>query len=223
MARADLNIGQEAILWGRYEEAARRLQKARTYGIEHGHPRIYHDVDALQARLHWCRGEWNGLAPRLKALLDTEAISPVARLETEVILILVESAQAGRTDIATSLAEIVEHGLERGALECATWAAGAMVRHWLQHGQHEAALAAGQAPMVIVRRKQVWLLAAELAPHWVEARCRAGQVADAEQCVAAFADGLGDVDAANGTGGAGPVAGGPHPRDRRPGGCGRSL
>lgn len=195
IARADLNIGNEALTWGYYEEAARRLERARSYATRQGHPRIEHDVQAIQTHLRWFTGEWSGLAETIEELLGLQDISIDARTEAMLVGLLLKAVQGGRVDFHGAVDAVVQPALRRGELEIAAWAAGSLARQLLGDDQVQAAVACSEMVASIVLKKGIWLLASELAAPWVEALARDGQLHRAQEWMAAYEVGAGGLEA----------------------------
>ena len=79
--RGHVNVGEMAVLWGRYDEAGRLLTKTLELAETHEYIRVRDAAWATWAHLAWLTGAWDGLDGMAAALADDEDILKRARLE----------------------------------------------------------------------------------------------------------------------------------------------
>ncbi|WP_141726410.1 ATP-binding protein, partial [Actinacidiphila rubida] len=78
-ARGFANLGEAAMLWGRYGDARRHLDAAAELAARHQHLRLHALVGATLAHLDWLTGRWPGPARWADSALD--AGEPVLRAD----------------------------------------------------------------------------------------------------------------------------------------------
>ena len=193
--RGHLNIGEAAMLWGRYAEADRRLAKARHLAETHGHLRLRDKALVMQAHLGWSTGAWKGLGKRAEGLAMNEDIPPLPRLKAGLVRGLLHTAAAAHASAEGCLTHVMTEARGHGSVEDFMEAAGALARLRLADGRYREALEVTDEPAGIVARKQVWLWAADIAPARVGALLAAGRDAEAATLVTAFARGIRGRDA----------------------------
>ena len=192
--RGHLNVGEAAMLWGRYAEAERRLGWARELAEAHGHLPYRETARVMCAHLDWSRGDWSGLAAAATDLAEGQAIPPLTRLKAELVRGLVEAATGGAAD-GECLARLITQARRHGSVEDFMEASGGLARLRLADGNWREALAVTDEPDRIVARKGVWLWATEFGPARVSALLAAGRDREAAGLVTAFARGLRGRDA----------------------------
>ncbi|MBM9506182.1 helix-turn-helix transcriptional regulator [Actinacidiphila acididurans] len=195
ITRANLNIGDMAMVWGRYAVAARRLDRALALADRRRYRRYQSAALVTRAHLDWFTGAWDGLAERAAALADSEDILALARLESLLITGLLQAAAGAYAPAAERLRLVLDEEMRSGALADSMEPAAALSRLVLAGGRVEEALEITEEPAAVIARKRTWIWAAELGPARVAALAAAGRVDEAGKLTAAFARGLRGRDA----------------------------
>ncbi|MFE4922850.1 AAA family ATPase [Streptomyces sp. NPDC056661] len=188
--RAELNIGDAAIRWGRYAEARRRLTSAVDVAGRHAYQLLADLAGVTLLHLDYLTGTWQGLAERAGQWSDV-AEEPLCRLQALLVVAQVKLATAGADEEVEDLLRTVrEEGERRGAVGLWLEPAAAQARLRLAAGDTEEALALTEDPIRLVMRKSIWFWATDVAPVRVAALTAAGRHTEAEHLVTAFDDGL---------------------------------
>jgi DNA-binding CsgD family transcriptional regulator/tetratricopeptide (TPR) repeat protein len=195
ITRANLNIGDMAMLWGRYDEARRRLEKALALAERHQYLRYQSAAQVTRAHLDWLTGAWDGLAERAAALASPEDILPLARLESLLVTGLLQAAAGAHAQAAERLQQVLGEEVRSGALADSMEPAAALSRLSLAGGHTAEALEVTREPFGIVARKGTWVWASDLGPARVAALAASGHIDEAGKLIAAFARGLRGCDA----------------------------
>jgi DNA-binding CsgD family transcriptional regulator/tetratricopeptide (TPR) repeat protein len=185
VTRANLNLGDLAMRWGRYDEARLRLQQASESAERYQYLRYRDVIAATELHLDWFTGAWDGLAERAAAhgsdMQFVTALEPV--LVTGLLLAVNgESDRAGE-----QFRRVLEESQQHGAIECVMEPAAALARLHLAEDRVDEALRVTDEPIRILTHKHIWLWATELAPPRVGALAAVGDLAGAAAVVAAFA------------------------------------
>jgi hypothetical protein len=196
IARGNVNIGQAAVIWGSYAEAARRQVIALELTGDDRHPRLRRAVLAAHVRLDWLAGRWTGLAERIARLCDLGEDRPADHLDvTEIVDARLAAATGTRDDVEQRLATIRDSARARALLDVWLEAAAALAHVRWAAGRVDGLLDATDDPVWTVSTKGIWVWATDLAPARVAALTAAGRVDEAARFVAAFARGLRGRDA----------------------------
>ncbi len=195
VTRADGNVGEMAIVWGRYGVAGERLTLAAERAGAYGYSLLHGHALALQAHLDWLTGAWPGLSSRAAALSEDDRLRPADRLQAVLVAGLLEAAAGDRGRAEDHLRQVQGETLRCGAVEYAMEPAAALARLALADGESETALKVTEEPAAIIARKGTWIWAAELAPARVEALAAAGRDEEAGAFVRRFTRGLRGRDA----------------------------
>jgi DNA-binding NarL/FixJ family response regulator len=188
--RAELNIGDEAIRWGLYAEARRRLTNAVDVATRHGYQLLTDLAYVTLLHLDSLTGEWQGLAERASQWLGA-AEEPLCRLEALLVTAQVKLATTGAdAEVEALLRTVREEGEQRGLLGMWLEPAAAQARLRLAAGDTDEALALTEVPIRLIMRKGIWFWASDVAPVRVAALSAAGRHTQAERLVAALAAGL---------------------------------
>lgn len=193
--RANLNLGDLAILWGRYDEADRRLSTALIISERYQYLRYWSMTVVNLVRLDWYRGAWDGLAARADELADDEGVSPLGRVEIRLVVGLLCAAMDGNARASEKLWSAHADAQRLGVVLPSMTVAGGLARILIGSGDEAAALAVTDEPMAVVAHKGVWIWATDLVPARLAALLWAGRVGEAGELVAAFARGLRGRDA----------------------------
>lgn len=186
--RAHANIGETALLWGRYAEARRRLEHSAALAEQHAYPRLRVEVMVALARLDWLTGKWDGLAERAEDLTAGEDVPVAQGLSAVLVGTLLHAAQ-GEANV-TRLAQAIKNSSGCGSVSSLIESAAELARLEQAAGNVPAALAITEDPLDIVVRKRTWLWAAELVPVRVAALVAARRVGEAVELTGAFAAGI---------------------------------
>jgi DNA-binding CsgD family transcriptional regulator len=191
-----LNVGQYAITWGRFTEAAVRLQRAADVATAIEFHRLLAATDVAGALLDWHRGHWSGLRERLSAVVDADDVRALTRTEARLIRGLLDLAEGNRGAAEDDLRAVLDHAARLGFAEPGTTlAAAALGRLHLADGEAVRALQVTQPMLEMIERKDVWLWAGDIAPVHCSALVAVGDVDGAERVARCFAAGLGELDA----------------------------
>ncbi|WP_063762369.1 helix-turn-helix transcriptional regulator [Streptomyces sp. NRRL F-5123] len=195
IARANVNIGDMAMLWGRYAVAAQRLDTALALADRRRYRRYASVAVVTRTHLDWLTGAWDGLAERAAALAGSEDILPLARLELLLVVGQLQAAAGAYGPAAEQLRPVLEGEVGSGALADSMEPAAALARLALAAGRIEEALEITEEPAALIARKRTWVWASDLGPARVAALTAAGRVEEAAKLTAAFARGLRGRDA----------------------------
>jgi DNA-binding CsgD family transcriptional regulator/tetratricopeptide (TPR) repeat protein len=189
-ARGELNLGDAALRWGRYDEARRRLTSAAEIAGRHGYQVVRAAALVTLLRLDYLAGAWPGLAERAQEWANA-AEEPVGRLEALLVgAQLKVSTAGGDTDGEDTLRAVQEECVRRGIIAQWLESAAARAQLRLSTGDVAGALAVTEDGMRLVTDKGIWLWATQIAPVRVAALTRAGRAAEAERLVSEFEDGV---------------------------------
>lgn len=196
LARFLFNVGQIAIVWGRYGEAHSRLTAAAELGESTGYRRLLSTVRVPFAYLDWCTGEW--------AALDATAAAPAtdqdtnlysARLARQIHAVLA-LAVGDRGAARRSLRKVVDELAEDGLCEPeAGLSAAALARLHVSDSDWDEALEVTGRVVELIERKDVWLWATDILPPHLDALVGSGRFDRAGQLLRRYADGIGGRDA----------------------------
>jgi DNA-binding CsgD family transcriptional regulator len=187
--RAHGNIGQAAVLWGRYAEARRRLDQARDLSEAHGHLLYREEALAICAHLDWFHGAWDGLAVKAGQISANEALPPLTRLKAELVCGQLEAATRGAMS-GKLLERVITRARRYGSMEDFMEASGTLARLHVTDGRWHEALAVTAEPAEIVSRKGIWLWATAFAPARMSALLAEAHAGEAADLMTAFAHGL---------------------------------
>jgi DNA-binding CsgD family transcriptional regulator len=190
LIRTHLNLGNAAILWGRYEDARQRLSAGLALVDAGSFPRLDGKIRMSLAEHAWLTGNWAGLEQQVEEFLDAEDVEPIQTLGATCL--------AGRLHSAIGPLRRAEEHLERalaqarqlGAAEEALEPAAALGRLWLVEGRVAEVLRLTEEPIEPIVSKGIWIFATNIAPVRVEALLAAGKFADAAALVTAYEQGL---------------------------------
>lgn len=194
---AHWNIGEMAMVWGRYREARRRLEQAMEFAKVFEQRTTGSNSIAALTHLDWFTGRWDGLATRADALASQENLELEARLRASLVRGLLHRAQGSRIQGQELLAWVLREVRNADAVDCLYVAepAAALARCKLDAGDPGEALEVIGEAMSIVALKRTWVWAADLVPARVEALIAAGQLGEAAELVRVFGRGLRGRDA----------------------------
>lgn len=184
------NIGEEATRWGLYDEARKRLAKARTLAERHQFLDYLDSIASSQAHLDWFTGAWAGLAEQAARLADDDSTVRLKdRCEAALVAGLLEVA-AGDRDTAKERLRFAGRD-DQQRVE----AAAALAQLWLRDGDVDEALHLTDQPALIDVGGGLWSRAVEFGPARTATLVAAGRRGQAAKVVNTFAEALGDRDA----------------------------
>jgi DNA-binding CsgD family transcriptional regulator/tetratricopeptide (TPR) repeat protein len=185
-----LNVGDLAMMWGRYPEAERRL--ALAMNLAQAHDFMYYREMILSTRFHldWFAGAWDGLAERACGLADNDQVFPGARAECALVDGLLQAAMGARAPAERRFRSALAERLRQGEMAYAMEPAAALTRMLLAEGRIQDALHASGQAVAIVARKKTWVWGADIIPARVAALAAAGRTSEAAELAASFARGL---------------------------------
>jgi DNA-binding CsgD family transcriptional regulator len=184
-ARGFANLGEAAVLWGRYGEARRWLNAAAALADEHEHLRLRDLVRAALAHLDWLTGHWPAEIERWPPDLDAE--EPALQADELLLSGLLDAARGDHRRAQERVRAAVRVGRPRGPADGFRDPSTALARLAGAAGRPTEVLAATDAAWRLVEDKQLWLWAAEIAPLRVRALLDDGRAAEAARAAEAFA------------------------------------
>ncbi|MBM7773180.1 DNA-binding CsgD family transcriptional regulator [Actinokineospora baliensis] len=190
IARAHSNLGDSLTIIGRFDAARHHLRFGTRAAEESGALYVLSTARSTAIRLDWFTGSWDGLAARAESLLvEYRELVAVA---TELNLVLGQLALT-RGEWAAAATHLTDTGIRtpRNAITpIALGGSAGLIRLALRDDDPVLAVLEADAGMALLRRKDVWAWAGELAPAAVDAYLAAGRVHDAEDVVRWLAEGL---------------------------------
>jgi DNA-binding CsgD family transcriptional regulator len=202
IARSHLNFGDQALRWGRYREAAWRLDRAagmamsqERRGVHHEYSGLHKEAMVIRMYLDWRTGSWGDLAGRATALAGEQDLRDLTRLEALLLAGLLDATVGQRDQAEQRMSLVLAEMSQRAEMECTVEAAAGLARLWLADGRAQEAVAATEGPASALTGQGIWVWAADLAPARVAALASVGRVGEAADLVAAFARGLGKCNA----------------------------
>ena len=190
IARAHCNLGDSLTMTGRFDAAGEYLRFGVKAAEDSGALYVLSTARSTRIRLDWFTGAWDGLAERARSLLaEYRELTAIA---TELNLVLGQVALVrGEWDAAR--AHLLETGVRtpRDAItHIALGGSAGLIRLALRDDDVVLAVVEADAGVALLRRKEVWAWAGELAPAAVDAYLAAGRVLDAEDLVRSATEGL---------------------------------
>ncbi|MER5432007.1 AAA family ATPase [Streptomyces sp. NPDC002588] len=196
LARFLFNMGQIAILWGRYGEARARLTAAAELAEATGYRRLLSTVRVPFTYLDWCTGRWAGLDATVAALAaDRNTSLYSSRLATQIHAVLalaVGDRAAARRGLRKVVDELAEDGLCEPEVGLSAAALGRL--HAADADWDEAQHVTGRV-LELIERKGVWLWATDVLPPHLDALVGSGRLDEAGRLLRRYADGIDGRDA----------------------------
>ncbi|MFJ4849283.1 helix-turn-helix transcriptional regulator [Streptomyces sp. NPDC088733] len=184
------NVGEEAMRWGRYDEARSRLAVASAIAERHEFLEYLASIASSRAHLDWFTGAWEGLADRAARLVDDDdGVRLKDRCEASLVAGLMQIAAGDRAAAEERLRFAGRDDQQR--IEATTALAGL----YLRDGDAGEALRLTDEVAEVAVGSGIWTRAAEFAPVRVAALVAAGRPGDAADLVGAFERALGGKDA----------------------------
>ncbi|MGW0432219.1 AAA family ATPase [Micromonospora sp. NPDC003197] len=185
-----LNVGDAAMRWGRYADSRRWLTNGHRLAVEYEQFKIRDLIDSTQLHVDWFTGSWEGLAERAAALANKADFHPVSRVEPIMISGLLRMAAGDLVQAAREIELAVAGARDAGAWDTVAEAVATLVQIRLRAGRLDEALDISRDPCDVIAEKGVWLWGTDVVPARVQALLAVGAVTDAQDLVAAFAQGL---------------------------------
>ncbi|MDX3071108.1 helix-turn-helix transcriptional regulator [Streptomyces sp. NPDC088354] len=184
------NVGEEAMRWGRYEEARSRLAKASALAERHEFLEYLASIASSRAHLDWFTGAWTGLAERAARLVDDdEGVRLKDRCEAALVAGLIQGAAGDRGAAEERLRFAGRDDQQR--IEATT----ALAQMRLRDGDAAEAIRLTDEVAEIALGSGIWTRAVEFAPVRVAALVAADRLGDAADLVSGFERALGGKDA----------------------------
>lgn len=186
LIRTHLNIGNMAMLWGRYGEARQRLMAGLALADGGSYPRLHAQILLSLAELNWATGHWAGLEEEIQRYLEAEDREPLPAFNAACLagrLSGVNGAyQRAQDQLQRAIAAAHQLGTAEGVLD----PVATLGRIWLAEGRAAEVVALTEDPIEPVVSKGIWIFATDIAPVRVEALLAVGRVAEATQLVRAY-------------------------------------
>lgn len=196
IAREWLNQGACAIPWGRLGYAAQQLERAREVAERDELPHLLDAITATQRQVDWLTGRWEGLAERVEAFAEAEAISPRQRFAAVLVRGLLEAAATGGLERdCADLTFVAQESLRLSELECLPLAVGTLARLALDDGRPDDALELSRELVTTLARREFWLWLADVGVTHVAALCANDAVGDAAALAEQWAEHTRHLDA----------------------------
>lgn len=180
-AWAYYSVGLEACYAGHHDRAAELLARASGYTVSWERPYRLAALRAAAALIDYCRGEWDGLAPRVDRLMDELVDFAPARAEAALVagcLRLARGDLAGARDRLATLTTEAEQGIVSGGIHTT-----AALRLALASGDPADAAELARHQLAAVRRRGLWAPAGRMLPVLAEALVAAGDRAGADRMI----------------------------------------
>ncbi|MEU2250663.1 AAA family ATPase [Streptomyces sp. NPDC019224] len=179
------NVGEEAIRWGRYAEAAARLDRSLALGERFELLDYLGSIASVRTRLDWATGAWAGLAERAARLSDDDLGMRLRdRAVAALVAGLLKAAAGDRKGAEERLRFAGRDDQQR--VEAAT----ALARLCLRDGDPAEALRLTEEPAEITVVRGLWPGVTEVALVRVEALLAVGRPTEAAELVTALERGL---------------------------------
>lgn len=190
VARGLCNCADASVLLGYYERAAELLTEGIERSVSSGASYQEQTGRGAALLLDWCTGNWKGLAGRCEAFVAEAGEMPVIVEDARVVLGLLALSRGEWAQSARWLSGEGFPAPEDGSVPLVAVASGAHIRLALAREDLAAARTEADAAWARVRKSEVWVWAAELAPWVVEANARARGPQAVRELVSEFAEGL---------------------------------
>ncbi|MFB6720744.1 AAA family ATPase [Kribbella sp. NPDC056345] len=195
LARTRCNLADSCTTIGRFDQAREFLASGIRLAAEAGSPFVVSTARSTEVRLDWYTGNWSGLTERATRLLgEYRDLLPVAS-ELSLVLGLLAITRGEWPAAAEHLGRTGVHSPQDAITPIAIGGYAGLARMWLAQDDLTAATAIVERGLQLVRRKGVWVWAADLAPVAVSTLLATGRVAEAAALTDEFAAGIADRDA----------------------------
>ncbi|HLU43572.1 MAG TPA: AAA family ATPase [Natronosporangium sp.] len=193
------SVGTEACYAGHYQTAQRLLARALAGSTVGESPRLQLSIRSGMSLLRFCRGEWDGLADEIEALLDELAGHPRASADARVAGGCLALARGELDQAEQQLSELLTQIEALGGFDLLPLPAAARLRLALARDEVPVALATVERLLTIVADKRVWATAVRALPAMVETLLAADQPERARHLVRHATTELAELDVPLGT------------------------
>ncbi|HEX6444010.1 MAG TPA: AAA family ATPase, partial [Streptosporangiales bacterium] len=154
---AHANMGEVAMVWGRYADARAHLDRAAELARRYDYRRVGENINATSLRLRFRTGDWHGLAGEARALAENHDVVP--RTHNEAVLVEAEMRMVcGDVGSAVELLAGVRDVAARcGDLDHLTESVAMLGRALLGEGRVAEALEVTERAISTVVDNQMWL------------------------------------------------------------------
>ncbi|GGW45637.1 helix-turn-helix transcriptional regulator [Streptomyces xantholiticus] len=194
-ARGLCNAADAALWLGHHGRAEELLVEGLELSGKSGAPYTKHTALGARLLLEWVTGRWAGLAERCETFVTATADMPVISADARMVRGLLALAQGEWGSALSWLSGANASSRDHAAPPLAAATSGALIRLSLARQELTDAAAEARDAWAKVKRKGVWVWAADLAPWAVEAMARTGNPEAARAVIADFTAGLEGRDA----------------------------
>ena len=187
------NLADALLHLGHYRRAEEFISEGLGLLANSGLPPTTAALKLTKLQLDWMEGAWEGLEDRARFYMETWGDWAAVRADAQAVLGLLLLARGEVHDARELLEPLAEDF--RGEGPVLSWVAGGLARIALAEGRPEAAVDDAARALETVRRKGIWLWAAEVAPYLVKGLVESGDAREAGELTREFADGLAGRDA----------------------------
>ncbi|MBB1260955.1 helix-turn-helix transcriptional regulator [Streptomyces alkaliterrae] len=195
VARGLCNCADAAVLLGHYDRAAKLLEEGLYHSARSGASYQEQTGHGTGLLLDWSTGRWAGLAGRCEAHVAESGQMPMIAEDARVVLGQLALARGDWTQMGQWLDGEGIPAPAQGSVPLVAAASGARIRLALARDDVPGAAKEAAEAWARMRKSEVWVWAAELAPWAVEATVRHTGATDAHEMVTEFAAGLEGRDA----------------------------
>lgn len=189
------NLAQASFYLGHYGRARAFLDQARAGVDELGYARILDDLTAVELLLAWATGRWEGLEERAEAHWKATTENANASEDARLLLGLLLEARGDLDRAVEHLSTTLERTARVEGVPLLAASSSGLARIRLARGDATGALSIALPALDVVRDKNIWVWAAELAPVAVEALAALGRLQEAGGLARQFERGLRGRDA----------------------------
>lgn len=190
LIRTHLNIGNMALLWGRYDEARRRLMAGLTLTGGGGYPRLHAQILMSLAELDWATGQWEGLEQRVERYLTADDGEPLPTFNATCLMARIHGATGDYDRAEERLRRAIAAARQLGTAEGVLDPVTTLGRLWLAQGRAADVVELTEEPIEPIVSKGIWIFASDIAPVRVEALLAVGRLDDAAELVRAYEAGV---------------------------------
>lgn len=181
LARAHCNLADALTTVGRFDEARERLRSGMKAAEDSGAPYVLSTALSTAVRLDWFTGAWDGLAERARGLLAEHHDLVAVAGELNLVLGLLALVRGAWADAEEHLLATGVRTPRDAVASVALGGSAGLIRLALANDDVPRAAREADAGMELLRRKEVWAWAGDLAPAAVDAYLAAGRLRDASE------------------------------------------
>ena len=195
LLRTSQNLTAMATAVGHFERAASFLDETARIADELPHVPWRPWLDSARARLDWRTGRWEGLEPRLRALVERGIGGPALAIGNEMILAALQLRRGRIRDAEHSFQSILRRAEARGWMGARMAAAAGLAQIRLARGDAGAAVEAAASGLEVLERKGIWIWGQELVPVAVDALLACDEKGEASVLARKYSAGIEGRDA----------------------------